>query len=202
MKVIDLFNLLKDSDKKIADPIKNVASTYQKLLNSDDVTLIFMNYSDVHGKFIDHFDNNPFTLRNYITAIRDLSKIPEVKTSYVAKFTPDEELSPDDEWEKLMGQIDRDRAIHVKTANSLQRQRRREKEDIHSKTTSNEDDVDVNDSSNLVSGYVEHGKEESDRLCEINKSLESEILELKTQLKDAETRWTEALRLVIKAMAT
>lgn len=130
-----------------------------------------------------------------------MSKIPEIKTSYVAQFTPDAELSPDDEWEKLMGQIDRDRAIHGKTANSVQRQRRREKEDVHTRPTSNEDDAEVNESSDLISGYLDNSREESGGLCEINKSLESEISELRTQLKDAEIRWTEALRLV-KAMTT
>lgn len=202
MKIVDLFALLKDTnvEKKNVDPIKNVVSAYQKAFNDDDVSKMLIMYEEVHNKFKENFDNNPFTMRNYITAMRDVCRVPQVRAAFLE--VADGETGEDD-WEQLIGQIDRDRSEHVKAANIAQRVRRKEK-------SSNGIEIISPIESDGTVIPVEQSKTEDDgkefsgcvrqNLRQENEDLRAEIKQLRRTLSDCEKKWTIAMQCVLSAM--
>lgn len=199
MKIVDLFGILKDTnvEKKNVDPIKNVVSAYQKAFNDDNVSNMLMMYEEVHNKFKENFDNNPFTMRNYITAMRDVCRVPQVRSAYLE--IADSETG-EDTWEQLIGKIDRDRSEHVKAANIAQRLRRKEKSTTCAETVSS---IESEGTVNIEEKPDDEDKSSDDLMQHLRKEnddLRAELVQLRQTLIDCEQKWTTAMQCVLSAI--
>ena len=158
MKIVDLFTHLRncEADKKISDPIKNVVSAYQKAFDNDDIGLMLYRYDDVYERFKEIYDNNTFTLRNYMTAYRDLCRMSVVKESFEKTYQIETDEadshhgSTEDAWDTLVGKIERSRTEYVRDANAIQRQKKKEiqkNQSIVIESDTKQDNVSSNETS-------------------------------------------------------
>ncbi len=230
MKIVELFAHLRthDIDKKISDPIKNVVAAYQKFFDDDDIAQMFVKYPDVLARFKESFDNNRFTLRNYLTAYRDLCRMSIVKETFISFLKQSSDIDiAEEQWEVLVGQIERDRAEYVREANALQRVRKKEKQAMSISMDSNEHppspEPAINDEASSSAGARTWDHGQSERLAHHDEShnapdntssedaspdnYESENRLLKERLKraeetviDCEKRWAIAMRCLLRAI--
>lgn len=199
MKISELFVKLKGDSiaKKIADPIRNAVSAYQKVMDDDEVLTIFFSWKDVLNKLVDYFDNNPFTLRNYVTAYRDLAKMDFVIEAYnaAASMTMDAETVKET-WLKLTGEIERARAQYVKAANETSRIRRRER-DANLAEEADGDDAEMPEQDVRYPDSQEMS-ELTTRISELEQLVDT----LRAEVQRVEQKWMQAMKCVLVASNT
>ena len=197
MKSTDVVDALTQDDiqKRVLDSVRNALATYVRLFEDEEITHILPRWDKVFPSFQDHL-TSIFTLRNYVTAIRDMLKCDTVREYHLNGGMSAEEF------DKALALVEMSRTHLIKSANAEQRARR-------SSPTKHEDttmDIEITDETDHLEEpeepeVSEYGEPRTSLECDLawlkieNKALQQRLNMYKAQLETIE-------RLFEKSMAS
>lgn len=179
MKSNDVIDALTQDgvQKRVLDSVRNALATYVRLFDDDEITHILPRWDKVFPSFQDHL-TSIFTLRNYVTAIRDMLKSDAIRENHLNAGMSAEEF------DKALALVEMSRTHLIKSANAEQRARR-------SSPTKQEDttmDIEINDETDHLEEPEEPEEPEISESGETRTSLECDVAWLKIENKALQQR--------------